>query len=151
MYTFKLIHIPAKNFKGTNGLSRRRIADDDIDPEESDEDDEEDDDEDGTEDQESDIDKNIKDWASEASYLIQRSGQDFTHLETFNYSAGCQAQVFTTRLSYDFSIKIFNFFRLFNFQLFLQNHFKNTSLNKQKTSLFKTTSFGNDMQPTLDL
>ena len=37
-FSFKLIHVPAKNFKGTNGLSQRRRADDDTDPEESDED-----------------------------------------------------------------------------------------------------------------
>src|SRR6266481_8566155 len=37
-YTFKLIHVPAKNFKGTVGLSWRRKADDDTKPEESNED-----------------------------------------------------------------------------------------------------------------
>ena len=47
--------VPAKNFKGTDGLSRRRRADDDTDPEESDKDTEEDDETD----QESNIDKNI--------------------------------------------------------------------------------------------
>ena len=32
-FSFKLVHIPAKNFKGTDGLSWRRRADDDTDPE----------------------------------------------------------------------------------------------------------------------
>ena len=131
-YTFKLVHIPAKNFKGTDGLSRRRRADDDTDPEESDEDDEENDDEDGTEDQESDIDKNIKDWVSEASYLIRRSGQDFTHLETFNYSAGCQAQVFTSRLSYDFLHQIFQFLSTLQLPTFSSNSLQKRFIKQTK-------------------
>jgi len=150
-YTFKLVHIPAKNFKGTDGLSRRRRADNDTDPEESDEDDEENDDEDGTEDQESDIDKNIKDWASEASHLIRRSGHDFTHLETFNYSAGCQAQVFTTRLSYDFLHQIFQFLSTLKLPTFSSNSLQKCFIKQTKNFLFKTTSFGNNMRPTLDL
>ena len=60
MFSFKLVHVPAKNFKGTDGLSRRRRADDNTDPEESDEDTDEDDETD----QESDIDKNIQEWTS---------------------------------------------------------------------------------------
>ena len=65
-FSFKLIHVPAKNFKGTDGLSQRRRADDDTDPEESDEDTNEDDETD----QESDIDKNIQEWTSGSSSLI---------------------------------------------------------------------------------
>ena len=65
-FSFKLIHIPAKNFKGTDGLSWRRRADDDTDPEESNKDTDEDDETD----QESDIDKNIREWTSESSSLI---------------------------------------------------------------------------------
>ena len=55
MFSFKLVHVPAQNFKGTDGLSWRRRADDDTDPEESNEDTDEDDETD----QESNIDKNI--------------------------------------------------------------------------------------------
>src|SRR6266481_263416 len=35
-----------------------------------------------------DFNKDIKEWYSESSDLIRRSGQDFSHLETFNHSAG---------------------------------------------------------------
>ncbi len=83
-YTFKLIHVPAKNFKGTDGLSWRRKADDDTKPEESDKD---------SDDDLDDFNKDIKAWYSESSDLIQCSGQDFSHLETFNHSTGCEEQV----------------------------------------------------------
>ena len=66
MFTFKLVHIPAKNFKGTDGLSQRRRADDDTNPEECDNDTDEDD----KTDQETNIDKNIREWTSESSSLI---------------------------------------------------------------------------------
>src|SRR6266481_8800585 len=49
-----------------------------------------------------------------------------------------------------FSIKCFTSFRHFNFLLFHPIHFKNALLNRLKTSSSSTTSFGNDMQPTLD-
>ena len=91
-FSFKLVHVPAKNFKGTDGLSWRRRADDDTDPEESDKDTDEDDETD----QESNIDKNIQEWTSESSSLIQCSGQDFSHLEAFNYSTGCPSHIFTS-------------------------------------------------------
>src|SRR6266481_9399419 len=57
-YTFKLIHIPAKNFKGTDRLSWRRKGDNDTKPEESDED---------SDDDLDDFNKDIKEWYSESS------------------------------------------------------------------------------------
>ena len=65
-FTFKLVHVPAKNFKGTDGLSRRRRAEDGTNPEESDNNTDENDEPN----QESNIDKNIRDWTSETSSLI---------------------------------------------------------------------------------
>ena len=117
MFAFKLVHVPAKNFKGTDGLSRRRRADDDTDPEESDEDT----DEDNETDQESDIDKNIQEWTSESSSLIRRSGQDFSRLEAFNYSTGCPSQVFTSRISNDFLHQIFQFLMTLQLPTFSSN------------------------------
>ena len=91
-FSSKLAHVPAKNFKGTDGLSRRRRADDNTNPEESNEGT----DEDNETDQESDINKNIQEWTSESSSLIRHSGQDFSHVEAFNYSTRCPSQVFTS-------------------------------------------------------
>ena len=65
-FTFKLVHVPAKDFKGTDGLSWRRRADNNTELEESDEDT----DEDNETDQESNINRNIREWTSESSSLI---------------------------------------------------------------------------------
>ena len=127
-FSFKLIHIPAKNFKGTDGLSQRRRADDDTDPEESDEDTDEDDETD----QESDIDKNIQEWTSESSSLIQRSGQDFSHLEAFNYSTGCPSQVFTSRISNDFLHQIFQFITTLQLPTFSSNSLQKRFIRQSK-------------------
>ena len=120
--------VPAKNFKGTNGLSQRRRADDDTDPEESNKDTDEDDETN----QESNINKNIREWTSESSSLIQCSGQDFSHLEAFNYSTGCPAQVFTSRISNDFLHQIFQFLSTLQLRTFSSNSLQKCFIQQSK-------------------
>ena len=123
MYTFKLIHVPAKNFKGTDGLSLRRKADDDTEPEESDED---------SDDDLDDFNKDIKEWYSESSDLIRRSGQDFNHLETFNHSAGCEEQVLQSRLSNDFLHQMFHFLSTLQLPTFSSNSLQKRFIKQTK-------------------
>ena len=109
---------------------QRRRADDDTDPEESDEDTDEDD----KTDQESNINinKNIREWTSESSSLIRRSGQDFSHLEAFNYSTGCPAQVFTSEISNDFLHQIFQFLSTLQLPTFSSNSLQKRFIQQSK-------------------
>src|SRR6266481_7323507 len=71
--------------------------------------------------------KDIKAWYSESSDLIQCSGQDFSHLETFNHSAGCKEQVLQSQLSNYFLHQMFHFLSTLQLPTFpsnsLQKHF----------------------------
>jgi len=134
-FTFKLVHVPAKNFKGTDGLSRQRRAEDDSEIEDDEKDDEEDDDED------------IQDWFSNPPIFY-----DTLHLFSQTLILFCTV---LGGLHFKFSlqefwtiywIKIFISFQHFNFLLSLQSQLENVSSNNpelfhQGRQIVETTSF----------
>ena len=146
-FSFKLVHIPAKNFKGTDGLSWRRRADDDTDPEESDKDT----DEDNETNQESDIDKKIQEWTSESSSSYDTLVKTFLTWKLSITVPGAHHKFSHHESPMIFFINFSNFLQHYNYPLFPLILFKNALFDNQKTSMFKMTSYGNTTRPIPDL
>src|SRR5882724_11509299 len=106
-FTFKLVYVPAKNFKGTDGLSRRWRAEDDSEIEDDDEDDDED----------------IQDWFSKSSHFLRHTSPILTHPNTFSHSTGWSTfQFFSSRISDNLLDQIFQFLSTLQLPSFPFNH-----------------------------
>src|SRR5882724_5338716 len=130
-FTFKLVHIPAKNFKGTDGLSRRQKAEDDSEIEDDDEDDDED----------------IQDWFSKSSHFLGHTSPVLTHPDTFSHSTGWSTfQVFSSRISDNLLDQNFHFLstlQLPSFPLIMARKCSsnNPRIISSRTTIVEMTSF----------